>query len=609
MTNASARLYRFGPYVLDPVRRVLLRDEAQVPLPSKAFDLLLVLVQQCGKALHKAELIHTVWSEAVVDERNLTQTVFVIRKALGERPTEHRYVVTIPGFGYRFVASVVEEDRPSEDPHPPPSDLSTGAGTLRSIAVLPFTGLASAAGEEYLELGIADALITKLGGIRQMIVRPTTAVLKYHGQHHNRMLAGRELQVDAIVDGTIQRSGARIRVAVHINRTDGASLWAGTFDEDLTNLFAVEDSIADQVARALMLTLSEDDRIRLAKRSTESTEAYHAYLNGRFFWNKRTEAGLRKAVTFFQSAIDQDPRYANAYVGLADCYNLLSTYGAIAPKEGYPRASAAALEALQIDDRLAEAHTSLAYATLHFAWDWEAAGRAFGQALSLNSNYATAHQWYAAYLTALGQFSEARAEINRALHLDPVSLIINADLGWLLFFARAHDEAIEQLHKTIDMDQNFAIAHWLLGLNYEQKGMSEEAIAEFERAAVLAQNMPFALASLGHALARSGHRARAIATREQLLDLAERRYVSPHSIAIIHAGLNQPAEVIEWLTRACDERSDRLVFLNVDPVFDNLRADPRFQSIVERVGLLSRAPSTVRSIPPHSDQPRGSDST
>jgi TolB-like protein/Tfp pilus assembly protein PilF len=578
-------VYRFGAFRLDPVRRLLTKGDEPVPLPSKAFDLLLVLVQHGGAALHKGELLRMVWPDARVEEGNLSQTVFVLRKVLGERPNEHRFVVTIPGFGYRFVMPVTwdraggeEEPRPSSDPR------ASVRGTLPSLAVLPFASLGAAAGDEYIELGITDALITKLGSVRGVTVRPTTAVLKYHERRTDPLVAASELAVDVILNGTIQRSADRIRVGVHvISGHDGSMLWAGHFEEKLTDLFAVEDSIADQVARALTLTLTDDERQRLARRNTENTHAYHAFLKGRFFWNKRTEDGLRKGIAQFDDAITHDPDYALAYVGLADSYNLLCAYGALPPQEGFPRARRAAERALALDERLAEAHTSLAYATLHFYWDWPAAQREFLRALSLNANYATAHQWYGGYLAALGQFDESMAEIEQAHQIDPVSLMINADLGWLSFFARRHDRAIEHLRKTIDMDPNFSLAYWLLGLNQEQKGLLEDATTEFRKAVSLSQDIPFALASLGHVLGRSGKRDEAVAALEDLRRLSARRYVSPHSIATVYVGLGQTNEAIEWLNRAADERSNWMIFLNVDPVFDPLRDEPRFKQIADRI--------------------------
>jgi DNA-binding winged helix-turn-helix (wHTH) protein len=334
-------VYRFGPFRLDPVRRLLAKGNEPVPLPSKACDLLHVLLQRGGAAIHRTELLRTVWPDARVEEGNLSQTIFVLRKALGERPDEHRYIVTIPGFGYRFVEPVTWDRAASDDSSRPSTTArASGArGTLTSLAVLPFASLGAGAGEEYLELGITDALITKLGSVRGVTVRPTTAVLKDHKHRADPLVAASELAVDVILNGTIQRSGDRIRVGVHvISGHDGAMRWAGHFDEKLTDLFAFEDSIADQVTRALTLTLTEEERRRLSRRNTENTHAYHAFLKGRFFWNKRTEEGLRKGIAQFDEAIGHDPEYALAYAGLADSYNLLCAYGALPPQEGFPRA-------------------------------------------------------------------------------------------------------------------------------------------------------------------------------------------------------------------------------------------------------------------------------
>lgn len=589
MKDAATQLYRFESYCIDPVRRFLTRDDEPVPLPAKAFDLLLVLVQNQGSVLDKAELMQAVWPGTVVEDGNLSQTIFVLRKALGERPNEHRFIVTIPGVGYQFVAPVEREGAPREhDPVRSGPSSTAAENVVRAIAVMPFIDLGPPGGDEYLGLALTDAVITRLGGVRQVVVRPTTAVLKYRGvrlEGRDQMAAARDLRVDAVVNGTIQRSGERIRVGVHILRVkDGATLWAGRLDENLTDLFTVEDSIAEQVTRALTLALSDEERQGLARRRAVNTEAYHAYLRGRFFWNKRTEEGLKKAITCFEDAIARDPDHAAAHAGIADCYSLLSAYEAIAPKDGYPRARAAALRAIEVDEGLAEAHTALAYATLHFYGDWSSARREFHRAIELNPNYATAHQWYAGYLAALGRFPDSLLEVEHALRLDPLSLVINADVGWLLFFARNYERAIAQLLKTVDLDPNFALAHWLLGLNYEQQGKFDEARASFETVMALSKDTPFVLASLAHVLARSDKRAAAAAILETLVRLGERHYVSAHSIATIYAGLGEREPALEWLNRACEERSNWVTYLQVDPRFDDLRDEPEFQAIVRRVG-------------------------
>lgn len=574
--------YRFGPYCLDSVRRVLKRGDETIPLPAKAFDLLLALVQSQGAVVGKGELINAVWPGTVVEEGNLSQTVFMLRKALGERPSEHHYVVTIPGVGYQFVARVERGRGPCA---PQASASDTG---IRAIAVLPFIDLGPTGGDEYLELGLTDVVIAKIGSVRKVAVRPTTAVLKYRGvrlEGRDQMVAARELRVDAVVTGTIQRSGDRIRVGVHVLRvSDGATLWAGRFDEKLTDLFGVEDSISEQVTSALTLALNDDERRELARRRTVDSHAYHAYLKGRFFWNRRTEEGLKKAIVYFEQAIASDPGLAAAHAGIADCFSLLAAYQTIAPKDGYPRARAAALRALGIDEGLSEAHTSLAYATLHFYGDWATAQREFHRALELNPNYATAHQWYAGYLAALGRFADSLDEIELALRLDPLSLVINADVGWLLFFAREHERAIDQLLKTVELDSNFALAHWLLGLNYEQLGEFDEARKSFETVIALSKDTPLVLASLAHVLARSDKRDAAAAILKTLIGLSKRRYVSAHSIATAYAGLREHDAALDWLARACDERSNWVTYLHVDPRFDDLRSDSRFHEIVNRVG-------------------------
>lgn len=450
--------YEFGPFRLDATERLLLRDGEPILLPPKAFDTLLVLVANCGRILKKDDLMKAVWPETLVEENNLSQYVSALRKALGDDPNGHRYIETVPRLGFRFVARVIEagEARAGGFARAPESARGEGA-PVRSIAVLPFKYLGGAGGDEYLGLGIADAIITRLSNLRQIVVRPTSSVRKYAGTAQDPLVAGRELRVEAVLEGNIQRAGNRIRATVQlISVRHEAPLWAEKFDVEFRDIFTVEDATSEQVARALILKLTREERELLAKRYTADSEAYQLYLKGRYNWNKRSQGGLRTASSYFQQAIDKDPSYALAYAGLADCHNLHSYYGELPPRESFPKAKAASIKALEIDDGLAEAHTSLAFVRAWYDWDWPAAESEFQRALELNPNYATAHHWYALFLTAMERAGEALEEIQLAHEIDPLSLPINRDVGLVYHRARQCDRAIEQYLETIELDPRFA---------------------------------------------------------------------------------------------------------------------------------------------------------
>lgn len=455
---------------------------------------------------------------------------------------------------------------------------------VRSVAVLPFKPLGLGGNDEYLGLGMADALITRLSNIKQVVVRPTSSVLKYNASGQDPQAAGRELQVESVLDGKIQRVGDRIRITVQLVRArDGLPLWADKFDEQFTNVFSVQDSISERVAAALVLKLTGEEKKLLTRHYTEDSEAYQFYLKGRYHWNKRTDEGLQKGIDYFKQAVEQDPQYALAYAGMADCYVLLASVHYLAPMEAVTRGKAAAVKALQIDDTLAEAHTTLANIRTTYDWDHVGAEREYKRAIELNAAYATAHQRYSLYLMAMGRTEEGLAEIKRALELDPVSLSINTSLGWRFYFARQYEQAIDQYRKTLEMDPNFLPAHFHLGQAYEQKGMYEEAIVEFHKAISFSRGQT--VAALGHAYAMSGKRREARKVLEQLEKLSKRRYVSPYGMVLIHTGLGEKDQAFAWLQRACEDRSVELCRLKVEPSLDSLRSDSRFRDLLGRIGL------------------------
>lgn len=643
------RFYEFGPFRLDVAKRLLHREGQPVALTSRLFETLLVLVENNGRLVGKDELMTKLWPDTVVEEANLTVNVSALRKALGESTKEHRYIVTVPGRGYRFVADVKEgrEEEPRSAPErklgaltfieeqtanfeadkstpwvsgPAPARASNfvhshrilvgalllavtvglvcylwlssrhtkgdaGAG-FKSIAVLPFKILDGGDADEYLGIGMTDALITRLSGLKRVSVRPTSAVLKYNRAGVDPAASGRELEVDAVLEGSIRKAGDTVRVTVQlVSVQSGAQLWASKFDEKASDVFTVEDRVSARVSEALVLNLTGDEKKRLAKRYTENTEAYQAYLRGRYFWAKSTPEMLKKAIEYFQQAIRIDSDYALAYAGLADSYSLLGNVrvGVQPPNEVMPQAKAAALKALDLDETLAEAHLSLASIRMRYDLDWSSAEKEYKRAIELNPTDARMHQWYASLLSARGRHDEAIAEIERAKELDPVSVVINSISGMLLFHARRYDEAITVLSKTLEMDPAYGHARGYLAGVYEQKGMFQQAVAAFKKNVEM--NRETSLQALGHCYAVAGKRNEAVAILDELKALSKQKYVPAYFIAVVYTGLNDKAQAIEWLEKGYQERSGALNFINVDPRFDVLRSDSRFLDLLRRMGF------------------------
>jgi TolB-like protein/Tfp pilus assembly protein PilF len=454
----------------------------------------------------------------------------------------------------------------------------------KSIAVLPFENLSRDPDNAYFADGIQEEILTRLAKIADLKVVSRTSTVRYKRSSDNLPQIAKQLGVANVLEGGVQRTADEVRVNVQLIKAENdAHLWADTFDRKLTDIFAVESEIAQTVAETLRAKLSGSEQHAIAARPTENTEAYQLYLKGRFFWNKRTGQNLNKAADYFNQAIAADPKYALAYVGLADAYVLMPFYGAGAPRDCYPKAKAAARKALELDDALAEAHTSLALVLCLFEFDFSQANREFQHAIELNPNYATAHQWYGNEpLVMLGRFDESIAEAKRALELDPLSLIINADLGNNYFFARRYDEAIEQLRKTLEMDPSFYYARWNLGQALETKGALDAAIKEYEKARALDDD-PSVLGLLAHAYASSGNKTEALKILDQLKELSRQRYVRPYSFAIVYLGLGDKEEALRWLEKSYQDRGYDICTIKVDPFLDPLRGDPRFEALVAKV--------------------------
>ena len=462
---------------------------------------------------------------------------------------------------------------------------STAGSPIASLAVLPFQPLGKTARDEALELGMTDALITRLENVRQIRVRPTSAVLKYTNALPDLQAAGRELRVDAILEGKIQRAADRIRVTVHLLRVrDGVSLWADTLDEQFTNIFAVQDAISHKVAHALALTLSREETKGLTRRDTTNAQAYEHYLQGRYFLTPGVGDTLRKAAEHFEQAIKLDPNYALAYAGLADAYAAWANSTIAPSKEAYFKAKTAALKGLELDDRLAGAHAALGAVSLLYDWDWPAAEQSFQRAIALDPDDARTHRRYALGLMWLGRFDEAIREMQRARELAPIDLEIHANLAVILYYARRYDEAILEARKTLEMDRSFSQAYRTIARALVEKRLYDQAIDAYHHATA-AGGVQLLKAELGHAYAMSGRRGEAWKIRDELLELAKQRYVSPYDMAILHIGLGDKDQAFAWLEKSYIERERWMVTLKVAPALDPLRFDPRFADLVRRVGL------------------------
>jgi len=457
---------------------------------------------------------------------------------------------------------------------------------IRSLAVLPLDNLSGDASQNYFADGMTDELITDLAQISALRVISRTSVMVYKGARKPLPQIARELNVDAVVEGTVLRSGDQVRITAQlIEASTDKHLWSHSYEGDLRDTLTLQRKVASAIADQIRINLTPQEQAALKSVRAVNPEAYESYLKGRYFWNKRTANGLKVALAYFKQAIEEDPKYAPAYSGLADTYALLGDwqYAVMPPKEAFPKAKAAAIEALELDSTLGEAHNSLAFVLDGFDWDFDSAGKEFQRAIELNPGYATAHHWYAWHLSLLGRYDEAIAEMRKAENLDPLSLIINADLAELLVLAHSYDESIQQSRKTIEMDPNFALAHNQLGQAYLQKQMYDQAIAELQRAGELSGGSPTSIANLARAYVASGKKSEAVKLLGDLKKRSNPGYSNASEIAMIYASLGDTDQAMNWLEKGYEERFNPGVLLR--PGFDPLRSDSRFQNLVHRVGL------------------------
>src|SRR5580658_6891559 len=634
---------RFGVFEADLRAGELRKHGLRIRLQEQPFLVLAMLLQRAGQVVTREELQKKLWpADTFVDfDHGLNKAVNKIRDALGDSAESPRFVGTVARRGYRFLAEVKGADEiavhspkfaPAElaSSHPPASQTgdraefldaagmpqrrlpplawkisafvllaviaafaawkvhsrNRPAPAIHSLAVLPLESLSNDASQDYFADGMTDELISDLGQISALRVISRTSVMAYKHARKPLPQIARELNVDAIVEGTVLRSGDQVRITAQlIDASADKHLWSQSYEGELQDTLALQNQVARAIADQIRINLNPQEQAALKTAKVVNPEAYESYLKGRYFWNKRTPDSLKVALAYFNQAIDEDPTYAQAYSGLADTYALLGDwqYGVMTPKEALPKAKAAAIKALQLDSTLSEAHNSLAFCFDAFDWDLESAGKEFQRAIELNPGYATAHHWYAWHLSLVGRYDEAIEEMRKAKSLDPLSLIINADLAELLVIAHFYDESIIQSRATIAMDPNFALAHNQLAQAYLQKHMNVEAIAELQKAVELSGGSPTCVANLARAYAASGKTSEAVKLLGDLKNHSNRGYSDASEVAVVYAALGDKDQAMHWLEIGYEERFNPGVLLR--PGFDPLRSDQRYQDLLRRIGF------------------------
>ena len=592
----SDRVLRFATFELNTRTGELRKKGVRLRLQGQPLQVLATLLNRAGNLVTRDELRAEIWSaDTFVDfDHSLHNAIARIRETLGDSAETPRYIETLPRRGYRFIESV-QEVAPVGLTSPVPAPKSPEALPIHALAVLPLENLSGDPAHDYFADGMTEALITSLAKIKALRVISRTSAMQYKGVRKSLPHIARELNVDAVIEGSVVRSGERVRIAAQlIHATTDQHLWAESYDRDFRDILSLQSEIARQVAEEVRIVLTPEERARLDSVHRVNPEAHEWYLKARYHWNKRTEESVKKALSYFYRAIDADPAYAQGYAGLADSYNILGYYNALPPIEAYPKGKAAALKALELDHSLAEPHATLGVVKRDFEWDWPGAEEEFQRAIDLNPGCVDAYHWRGTLFSMLGQHADALREKSRALELDPLSLVIRTDLGRMFYFSRDYDRSLEQYLAALDMDPNFVSAHLWLAHVYQQKGLLERAIAELKIGVHLSSDSPYALARLGHGYARAGKLNEARSLLGQLHALSTQRYVSPYDIAIVHLGLQEIDAAFAWLTKALEQRSLWLGYLNVEPQLDPLRSDPRFQDLLQHIGFLNKSPAEIR---------------
>ena len=636
MTTETIQLICFDDIRVEPQTGIVFKTGTAVQLEPKGFRLLMFLIENRERLVEKAEILEVVWKGTIVTDYALTGAIAKLRKAIGDDTRTPKYIQTVHTRGYRFIAAVELKSGPETNggeqamaatrasesglPDAPPTvwrmllphSLATVSvlgllmlGTLMfgarlfwnasghttpaaprsaisSLVLLPFQSLSAGAGEEYLGAGITDALTARLSNNAAFKIRPQSAVLQYAGTQPDLLAFGRASKVDYVIGGTSQSVGDRLRVTAELVRIrDGRMVWSATFDEKMTSILHVQDSVCEQVDAALRDEVGGQQQLRQARRYTDDPEAYLAFLKGHYFMNKATKEGLAKGVEYFRQAIDRDPKYAMAYAGLADCYRRMDGLG-VAPAEFVPKSRAAVAKALELDDTVAYVHSMLGLIAYKYDWDFDKADREYKRARELDPTLV--HQWYGSYLQVLNRIPEAEIEFKRFADFQPFLLSGNTTYGQYFFLTRQYDRALKQIRQTLEMDANYPPARETLGLVYEQQGRTDEALAEFQTASALSHGER-GLGSLGHIYAEQGRVDDARKVLRLLKERSRQAYISPYESALVFAGLGRDDKALECLKAAYAERSLSAPLLRFDPRLAKVRESQRFQDFVHSAGL------------------------
>jgi TolB-like protein/DNA-binding winged helix-turn-helix (wHTH) protein/Flp pilus assembly protein TadD len=644
MSEAIKHSYQFGDFTVDTDQKVLLLTDKPLPLTPKVFDTLLILVEHSGRIVTKEELMSRLWPDTFVEEANLTSNIQQLRKSLGDNARHPIYIETVARRGYRFIMPV-QTQAPSQtvSVHSSAAEsylsrinasqvtrtsggnesptlhrslklvfvivilmvavaglgrfvwsrrsVKTGPSSTRAmVAVLPFQNLTGDVNQDYFSDGLTEEMITQLGNLdpEHLGVIARTSVMRYKDTREPLEQIARELQVQYVLEGSVRRESDRVRITAQlIQMKDQSHIWAREYDRELVHLLSLQGEIARDVTDEIDRTLGDHSRKASASQissAPENYEAYELYLKGQYFFNQRNVTGFEQALAYFQQATTKDPQYARAYAGLADCYALIGGYSERSQTDLMPRARAAATRAVELDGNLAEAHTALALIVQNYDWDWQAAEKEFRRAIELNPNYATAHHWYAEHLTWLGRFDDALRESERARELDPLSLIIAADKGATLYYARQYDRAIAQFRAVREMDPAFPRTG-LIRFAYEQKGLFDNPLDEIQKWRRVHGDQPWTWSELAYIYGKTGQQSQAEHALQKLLQLDQRQPVDPAAIVIAYVGVGAKDQAFVYLQKAYAEHSSAICSLKVEPRFDPLRDDRRYEDLLRRVGL------------------------
>jgi TolB-like protein/DNA-binding winged helix-turn-helix (wHTH) protein len=604
----------FGEFVLDLDSRELRRGAEPVRMSPKAFQLLEILVTNRPKALSKADLQDRLWPDTFVVEKNLANLVSEIRQVLGDSPSASGFIRTVPRYGYAFQETTPGDHEPSRVQPPTPARrraaLALGAVALLVIAgfaavslivarsraparimlaVLPFQNLTGDPDQEYLCDGLTEEMIAQLGGLQpsRLGVIARTSAVQYKNTPKRADEIGRELGVDFLLETSVRRTGDRIRIAAQLIDVDSQThVWAEQYEHDMRDIFVLQRDIAAAITRRISGGFALEQRPNIGTpRHSSNAVAYEQYLRGRWHWAKDNVEGLQKGKEHFLKAIALDPAYALAYAGLADTYALLGSYDIMPISVSHPLGREAALKALDLNEALGEAHNSLAAILADHYWDWPEAERHFKRAIDLEPNDVRALRAYSFYMAYTGNATDALPLAERAIRLDPLSLGAQVNLGVILNMARRYEDAVSQFERTLELDSGYAMTHAMLGLSYGYKDMPERALSELVLARKASGGRPDMIALHGYARARAGHTRQALATIDELHQLSKPRGPSPFQVAVVYLGLEDKDRAFEWLEKAVDARDWALPMLKADPFFDILRSDPRFPSLLDRLGL------------------------